>query len=90
MDSPQQLIELRQLERRTGRSGREIIDHPPKAHDDCSNALAGMSYLVEHKKVDAALLFSDQDWSDHLDMAEGPSFGDRVFEYSKKLIGDDE
>ena len=30
------------LERRTGRSGRDMIDHPPGGHDDRSNAVAGL------------------------------------------------
>lgn len=30
------------LERRTARSGRESIDHPPGAHDDRANAVAGL------------------------------------------------
>ncbi|WP_245581917.1 hypothetical protein [Phyllobacterium phragmitis] len=29
------------LERRTGRSGRDTIDHAPNAHDDVANAVAG-------------------------------------------------
>lgn len=30
------------LERRTGRSGRDTIDHSPGAHDDLANAAAGV------------------------------------------------
>lgn len=30
------------LERRTGRGGRDVIDHPPRAHDDIANAIAGV------------------------------------------------
>lgn len=30
------------LERRTGRSGRDMIDHPPGGHDDRANAVAGV------------------------------------------------
>ena len=89
LDNSQQTVELRQLERRTGRGGREVIDHPVKAHDDCSNVLAGMSYLIEKKEVEAAIYFSDQDWSDHLDMAEGRTFGQAVFEMTKKIIGEE-
>ena len=32
------LRELRSLERRTGRQGRDTIDHPPRQHDDHANA----------------------------------------------------
>jgi hypothetical protein len=86
LDNSQQTIELRQLERRTGRGGREVIDHPPKAHDDLVNALAGLAFLVEHKRVNAGIYFSDKP-------AYGPgshedsSFGQLVFEETKKIIG---
>ena len=33
--------ELLQLERRTGRSGRDSVDHPPSGHDDFANAACG-------------------------------------------------
>lgn len=41
--------ELLSLERRTGRSGRESIDHPPApgSSDDRSNVLAGVYYLLK-------------------------------------------
>ncbi|MDU8946643.1 hypothetical protein [Ovoidimarina sediminis] len=35
------------LERRTGRSGRDIIDHPPGAHDDLANAVAGAVAIID-------------------------------------------
>ena len=35
------LAQLRNLERRTGRSGKDFIDHPPRGHDDLINAAAG-------------------------------------------------
>lgn len=35
------ITELCNLERRVGRSGRDIIDHPPRGHDDLANAVAG-------------------------------------------------
>ncbi len=34
--------QLASLERRTGRSGRDLIDHPPGGHDDMANAVAGL------------------------------------------------
>lgn len=34
------------LERRTARSGRDSIDHPPGAHDDLANAVAGAVHLA--------------------------------------------
>jgi hypothetical protein len=40
LDHPTLLRELRQLERRTGRLGKDTVDHPPRLHDDHSNAAA--------------------------------------------------
>ncbi len=40
LDDPALLRELRQLERRTSRQGRDTIDHPPRLHDDHANAAA--------------------------------------------------
>lgn len=42
--------QLLSLERRTGSSGRDIIDHPPGGHDDRANAVAG---LVAHTDMKA-------------------------------------
>lgn len=41
---PDQKLErqLCALERRTGRTGRDMIDHPPGGHDDLANACAGL------------------------------------------------
>lgn len=43
LDDPRLLAQLGALERRTGRGGRDIIDHPPgvNSHDDLANAVAG-------------------------------------------------
>lgn len=45
--------QLISLERRTTRSGRDIIDHPPGGHDDFANAVAGAVAL--HAKPAATL-----------------------------------
>jgi hypothetical protein len=45
LDVPVLRAQFLALERRTGRSGREIIDHPPRHRDDVANAAAGA--LVE-------------------------------------------
>jgi len=42
LDNRTQTAELRSLERRTGRSGKDSVDHPPRGHDDAANALAGL------------------------------------------------
>jgi hypothetical protein len=45
LDNGQLLAQLTSLERRTGRSGQDLIDHRPGGHDDIANAAAGA--LVE-------------------------------------------
>jgi hypothetical protein len=43
--------ELMNLERRTSRTGRIQIDHPPNAHDDIANACAGLASLFLSKVI---------------------------------------
>jgi hypothetical protein len=45
LDNARLMAQLGSLERRTARGGRDNIDHPPSAHDDIANAVAGA--LVE-------------------------------------------
>lgn len=48
LDVKQLTLELMQLERRTSRSGKDSVDHPPGAggHDDLSNSCCGALVLV--------------------------------------------
>ncbi len=39
-------LQFASLERRTSRSGRDSIDHPPGAHDDLANAIAGVAVMA--------------------------------------------
>jgi hypothetical protein len=41
LDHARLVTQLCSLERRTARGGRDSIDHPPGAHDDIANAVAG-------------------------------------------------
>lgn len=41
LDSARLTAQLAQLERRTGRSGKDSISHPPGAHDDLATSAAG-------------------------------------------------
>jgi hypothetical protein len=41
LDNAKATAQICSLERRTARSGRDSIDHPPNAHDDMANAIAG-------------------------------------------------
>ena len=42
------LRELRSLERRVHRSGRDSVDHPPHGSDDHANAVCGCLYTAMH------------------------------------------
>ena len=46
LDNPRLTTQLCQLERRSARSGKDSIDHPPGAHDDVANAAAGAVALA--------------------------------------------
>src|SRR5215472_5970400 len=46
LDNRQLLGELRRLERKRGRAGKDSVDHPPRLHDDMANAVAGLSSLL--------------------------------------------
>jgi hypothetical protein len=45
LDDARLINQLCALERRTARGGRDSIDHPPGAHDDLVNAVAGVAAL---------------------------------------------
>jgi len=40
------IAELRSLERRVGKSGRDSVDHPVGQHDDLSNAACGLAWML--------------------------------------------
>jgi hypothetical protein len=49
LDDPKLATQLCSLERRTARGGRDSIDHPPGAHDDVANCVAGaLTNLIIH------------------------------------------
>ncbi len=49
LNLPRLLSQLSGLERRTARSGRDSIDHPPGGHDDVANVAAGALLLATAK-----------------------------------------
>ena len=49
-DDKRLFTELRRLERKRGRAGKDTVDHPPRLHDDLANAVAGVSYLLSDVK----------------------------------------
>ena len=44
------LRELRNLERRTSRGGRDVVDHPQGGHDDHANVVAGVLHTVAERR----------------------------------------
>jgi hypothetical protein len=57
LDLPRLLKQLCNLDRRTARSGKDSISHPPGQHDDLANAVCGALLLAGSRK--APLVFSD-------------------------------
>jgi hypothetical protein len=53
-DHPRLIRELRLLERRTSRIGKDIVDHGRGGHDDYSNALVGMLRTLNASNWDAS------------------------------------
>jgi hypothetical protein len=56
LDSVKLVNQLCSLERKVARGGRDSIDHPPKAHDDLANAVAGA--LVHAAVVKRPMFFA--------------------------------
>src|SRR5260221_4995269 len=59
--------ELRLLERRTHRSGKDSVDHGPRGSDDYANALCGVAVNVSTPGYDSSLAWvggpaSNEDW----------------------------
>lgn len=70
-DAKVTIAELRGLERRTGRSGRDSVDHPQAGHDDLANALCGCLWLLGEAPV---ALTGDMFW------ASGDTLGAQLME----------
>ncbi|MCH8096791.1 MAG: hypothetical protein IID53_06910 [Proteobacteria bacterium] len=47
LDIPRLINQLCALERRTSRQGKDSVDHPPGAHDDVANVVAGVLCLCD-------------------------------------------
>ncbi|MCK1553143.1 hypothetical protein IVB11_29915 [Bradyrhizobium sp. 177] len=48
-DNPRLINQIAALERRTARGGRDSIDHPPGAHDDLANVVAGVASCIVNR-----------------------------------------
>ena len=51
VDNEKLKLQFQCLERRTGRSGKDSVDHPPGLHDDLANAVAGAVVLASHDRA---------------------------------------
>jgi hypothetical protein len=58
LDDPRLANQLTNLERRTARSGKDSIDHPPGAHDDIANSVAGA--LLAATNVRGRIIITDE------------------------------
>jgi hypothetical protein len=58
LDHPKLIAQLTSLERRTARGGKDSIDHPPSAHDDIANCVAGALVLANSETKLGGLLFA--------------------------------
>ena len=58
LDLPKLINQICSLERRTARSGKDSIDHPPGGHEDVANAAAGV--LVSYRQPSWQLLQYDE------------------------------
>lgn len=58
LDNHRLVAQLARLERRTARSGKDSVDHPPHGHDDLINAAAGA--LVHAREIGELLLDPDK------------------------------
>jgi hypothetical protein len=51
LDDPVLVSQLCSLQRRTRSGARDSVDHPPGAHDDCANVLAGVADAAVQRRV---------------------------------------
>lgn len=55
-DNSQLINELRRLERRRGRAGKDTIDHPASGgHDDLANSIAGVCWQILNEEKEGAV-----------------------------------
>jgi len=69
LDVPKLLTELRLLERRPRSGGKgDLVDHPPRAHDDAANAACGALWMASKRPLQTfpftgAIIPAGQRWS---------------------------
>jgi hypothetical protein len=79
LDHPRLFNQLISLERRTARSGKDSIDHPPGAHDDVANSVAGAAVLAAARRTPMRFSQEVKQWAAIPQRVEGRwiSFGVR-------------
>ena len=77
--------ELRRLERRRGRLGKDTIDHPPRLHDDLANSVAGVSYLLIN--AETRLRFDQERLREMLQAAYEPPFRGYLIASNQNILG---
>jgi hypothetical protein len=60
LDNPAIVAQFCNLERRTARGGKDIIDHAPGVHDDLANAVAGALLLAKPQQQGLAFGLSGE------------------------------
>jgi hypothetical protein len=63
LDNQRLIGQLYALDRRTGRGGKDNIDHRPGAHDDLANACAGAIYGARETEQDKVAMCGPLIWS---------------------------
>src|SRR5579863_7930270 len=56
LDNTRMVAQFVALERRTGRSGKDSVDHSPGAHDDLANAVAGVAQIAAAVVADVPIV----------------------------------
>ena len=61
LDNTKLITQLSSLERRTARSGKDSVDHPPGGHDDLANSAAGALILAvgSHNEIGEVTLIGE-------------------------------
>lgn len=81
LDHRKQTVELRQLERRTGK-GKDTVDHPKGLHDDLANAAAGACVMASKEQYYTGPCWSEEDWyppdDDHEDYEDYEDFKEKT------------
>ncbi|WP_275168145.1 hypothetical protein [Bradyrhizobium sp. CSS354] len=60
LENDRMVNQIASLERRVGRSGKDLIDHEKNSHDDVANVVAGVITLVA---AGPSLIVSDREWN---------------------------